>query len=68
VFGQIKEARGFRRFLLRGLANMRGEWCLVCDASSAQAVALQVCADDGLSRQEGILRAQHGLFHDESLT
>ena len=30
VFGQIKEARGFRRFLLRGLANLRGEWCLVC--------------------------------------
>jgi transposase len=30
VFGQIKGARGFRRFLLRGLANVRGEWCLVC--------------------------------------
>jgi hypothetical protein len=30
VFGQSKEARGFRRFLLRGLAKMRGEWCLVC--------------------------------------
>ena len=30
VFGQIKEARGFRRFLLRGLAKVRGEWCLVC--------------------------------------
>jgi transposase len=30
VFGQIKEARGFRRFLLRGLENIRGEWCLVC--------------------------------------
>lgn len=30
VFGQIKEARGFRRFLLRGLANLRGEWRLVC--------------------------------------
>jgi len=30
VFGQIKEARGFRRFLLRGLANIRGEWRLVC--------------------------------------
>jgi transposase len=30
VFGQSKEARGFRRFLLRGLANIRGEWCLVC--------------------------------------
>jgi transposase len=30
VFGQIKEARGFRRFLLRGLQKIRGEWCLVC--------------------------------------
>ena len=30
VFGQIKEARGFRRFLLRGLDHIRGEWCLVC--------------------------------------
>jgi transposase len=30
VFGQLKEARGFRRFLLRGLANIRGEWRLVC--------------------------------------
>jgi hypothetical protein len=30
VFGQIKEVRGFRRFLLRGLQKIRGEWCLVC--------------------------------------
>jgi transposase len=30
VFGQIKEARGFRRFLLRGLKKIRGEWSLVC--------------------------------------
>jgi transposase len=30
VFGQIKEVRGFRRFLLRGLANIRGEWRLIC--------------------------------------
>ena len=30
VFGQIKGARGFRRFLLRGLAKVRGEWQLVC--------------------------------------
>jgi Transposase DDE domain len=29
VCGQIKEARGFRRFLLRGLAIIRGEWRLV---------------------------------------
>lgn len=30
VFGQIKEGRGFRRFLLRGLDNIRKEWSLVC--------------------------------------
>jgi transposase len=30
VFGQVKEARGFRRFLLRGLEQIRGEWRLVC--------------------------------------
>lgn len=30
VFGQIKEARGFRRFLRRGLANVAGEWALLC--------------------------------------
>ena len=28
--GQIKEARGVRRFWLRGLATIRGEWRLVC--------------------------------------
>jgi hypothetical protein len=30
VFGQIKHARGFRQFLLRGLENVRGEWSLIC--------------------------------------
>lgn len=30
VFGQIKEARGIRTFLLRGLAQVRGEWNLIC--------------------------------------
>jgi transposase len=30
VFGQIKRARGFVQFLLRGLDKMRGEWSLVC--------------------------------------
>ena len=29
VFGQIKEARGFRRFHLRGLGKVIGEWSLV---------------------------------------
>lgn len=30
VFGQIKEARGFRRFSLRGLENVTCEWNIVC--------------------------------------
>jgi transposase len=30
VFGQIKEARGFRRFFLRGLRNVRLEWQMIC--------------------------------------
>ncbi len=32
VFGQIKQARGFRRFSLRGLAKVKAEWALVCTA------------------------------------
>ena len=30
VFGQIKQARGFRQFLLRGFEQVQGEWALVC--------------------------------------
>jgi IS5 family transposase len=30
VFGQIKECRGFRRFLFRGLDKVKDEWALVC--------------------------------------
>ena len=30
VFGIIKEVMGFRRFLLRGLEAVKGEWRLVC--------------------------------------
>jgi len=32
VFGQIKQARGFRQFLMRGLEKVAGEWSLVCTA------------------------------------
>jgi hypothetical protein len=30
VFGQIKHARGFRQFLLRGIEKVRAEWAMVC--------------------------------------
>jgi transposase len=30
VFGQIKQARGFRQFLLRGKEKVSGEWQLIC--------------------------------------
>jgi hypothetical protein len=30
VIGQIKHARGFRQFLLRGFEKVEGEWALVC--------------------------------------
>ena len=32
VFGQIKQARGFRQFLLRGIAKVRAEWAMICTA------------------------------------
>jgi transposase len=30
VFGQIKQAQGFRQFLLRGVEKVRSEWALIC--------------------------------------
>jgi transposase len=30
VFGQIKEARGLRRFRFRGLGSVQAEWSLIC--------------------------------------
>ena len=30
VFGQIKQGRGFRQFLLRGLAKVNREWLIIC--------------------------------------
>jgi hypothetical protein len=39
VFGQIKEALGFRRFLLRGLEKVRAEWLMVCAAFDLRKLA-----------------------------
>ena len=32
VFGQIKQERGFRQFLLRGVEKVRAEWAMICTA------------------------------------
>jgi len=32
VFGQIKQAWGFRQFLLRGIVKVSAEWALICTA------------------------------------
>ncbi len=32
VLGQIKQGRGFRQFLLRGIEKVRAEWSIVCTA------------------------------------
>jgi hypothetical protein len=30
LFGQIKQTRGFRQFLMRGFAKVRAEWAIIC--------------------------------------
>ena len=32
VFGQIKQARGFRQFLMRGIEKVTAEWAMICIA------------------------------------
>lgn len=39
VFGQIKQARGFRQFLLRGLDKVKAEWVLICTVHNLLKVA-----------------------------
>lgn len=40
VFGQIKQARGFRQFLLRGIDKVRAEWAIVCTVHNLLKLAL----------------------------
>jgi hypothetical protein len=44
VFGQIKGARGFRRWLLRGLEKIAGEWRLVCVTHNLLKIWRRQCA------------------------
>ena len=39
VFGQIKQARGFRQFLLRGIDKVEAEWALICTAHNLTKLA-----------------------------
>ena len=40
VFGQVKQGRGFRQFLLRGLEKVNGEWSLICTVKGGDKVYL----------------------------
>jgi hypothetical protein len=46
VFGQVREPRGFRGFLLRGLEKVTGEWFLVGTAHNL----LKLSAACGVAR------------------
>jgi transposase len=39
VFGQVKQARGFRQFLLRGIDKVKLEWALICTAHNLAKLA-----------------------------
>jgi transposase len=39
VFGQIKQARGFRQFLRRGIEKVRAEWAMICTAHNIAKLA-----------------------------
>jgi transposase len=39
VFGQIKQANGFRQFLLRGLDKVKAEWAMICTAHNLRKLA-----------------------------
>ena len=49
VFGQIKQARGFRQFLLRGKQKVGGEWKLICTGHNV--LKLFTARRSGLVRQ-----------------
>jgi transposase len=44
VFGQIKSARGIRRFLLRGLEKVSAEWQLICLTHNLLKIWRYTCA------------------------
>jgi transposase len=51
VFGQIKERRGLRRFLLRGLVKVTGEWTLWCLTHNLRKIVQALRAVAGLRQR-----------------
>ena len=51
VFGQIKQGRGLRRFLLRGLAKVKAEWTLWCLTHNLLKMARALVAKPALRQQ-----------------
>lgn len=49
VFGPIKQVRGIRAFLLRGLENVQGEWKLVCLTHNILKLWRHLWLDEGRS-------------------
>jgi len=54
VFGQIKQARGYRQFLLRGKEKVSGEWQLICTGHNM--LKLFGAWREGLFRAELLVR------------
>ena len=53
VFGQTKQARGFRQFLLRGFEKVRAEWALICTAHNLLKLAYRWNLSAALPRATG---------------
>ena len=60
VFGQIKQGRGFRQFVLRGMRKVRGEWALICTTHNVRKLwtALRRRLGEGLRTLGGSRKAE----------
>ena len=56
VFGQIKQARGFRQFLLRGFEQVQAEWSLVCTTRNILKL-YRLCWEQRVRARVGLDRA-----------
>jgi hypothetical protein len=55
MFGQIKQARGFRQFLLRGIEKVRAEWALVCTVHNLRKLGQRWSLSAALPRAAGAI-------------